>query len=151
MIYFIQNGKNGSIKIGYTKNKKSLESRIKTMQIGTPDELILIGTIIGNKKDEYDLHKKFHVCQIHGEWFNPDPNLLNFVSNVCKTNSFFCNYNNAELLKTKSLDMIITDIEINFINYALRQTKTKEDAARILKIDTRSLRYKIDKYKKYLN
>lgn len=32
MIYFIQNGTNGPIKIGYTKNTASLDLRLKGMQ-----------------------------------------------------------------------------------------------------------------------
>jgi hypothetical protein len=73
-VYFIQRGGDGPIKIGTTSNK--LRSRLREVQIGSPDPLYLIGHIRGL---EADVHIRFQRYRISGEWFEPHEDILNFV------------------------------------------------------------------------
>jgi len=76
MIYFIQNGQNGDIKIGTSQSPKK---RLAELQIGTPSKLKLLKTINGNKNDEMKLHQQFHHLKIRGEWFKLSDELLNYI------------------------------------------------------------------------
>jgi len=77
IIYFIQSGNNGPIKIGHTKF--NINSRLKSLQTGNPVKLILIKTIKGDLKKERKIQKKFYEDNIRGEWFLPSLKLLNYI------------------------------------------------------------------------
>jgi predicted GIY-YIG superfamily endonuclease len=84
-VYFIQNGKHGSIKIGVAAN---IEQRICEMQTGNPFELRLIASMeFSSRKQaigvETVLHKKFRRHHVRGEWFSPKIN-LGSISAACK-------------------------------------------------------------------
>ena len=79
MIYFIQSEENGYIKIGYSQNANTLETRLSTLQIGNPHRLTLLKTIEGDIKYEKVLHLVFADDRILGEWFEPTTSLLNFL------------------------------------------------------------------------
>ena len=69
VIYFIQCGENGPIKIGYTDN--GVETRMAQLQTGCPYELRLLWVYTGNDLTESQLHKEFAHERIRGEWFRP--------------------------------------------------------------------------------
>lgn len=77
MIYFVQGIQSKLIKIGYTDT--SLESRLKTLQSGSPDILRVIGTAHGSRREEQFLHRLFARYNVYGEWFNPSPELLDYI------------------------------------------------------------------------
>jgi hypothetical protein len=60
----------GGFKIGVTKG--SVESRIKTLQTGNSNEIILINKYesVNYRKIEGWLHQKFHMTRGSGEWFD---------------------------------------------------------------------------------
>jgi hypothetical protein len=74
VVYFIQRGADGPIKIGTTTYK--LTARLRDIQIGSPDPLYLIGHILGSEKDTHIRFKKYHIS---GEWFEPHEDILHFV------------------------------------------------------------------------
>jgi len=76
MIYFIQVGTDGPIKIGAAINP---EERVASLQTGCPDELKLIFT--SQKYTEKELQDKFSFDRIRGEWFKPY-NILKFIENL---------------------------------------------------------------------
>lgn len=88
IIYFIQAGKDGLIKIGYTSN---LKKRISTLQVSSPQKLRVRKTIINQEValaavperviriTEHNLHKRFKKYNAHGEWFYPSPEILHFI------------------------------------------------------------------------
>jgi hypothetical protein len=84
-LYFIRQGTNGPIKIGYTKNTIGLEERLGTLQTGNPILLQCIGFMNGTRQDEQTLHHRFHSQWIRGEWFYPEPILLDYISMNCAT------------------------------------------------------------------
>jgi hypothetical protein len=75
-IYFIQQGENGAIKIGYTTNP---EKRLKALATASPYRLHVRLVIEGSKKLEKDLHNKFAQWQLDGEWFEPCQEIMDFI------------------------------------------------------------------------
>lgn len=79
-LYFIRAGKKGPIKIGITWD---LDTRIAMLQTGNHEILYLMAAYKNNRKAvqtlEKELHKKFNNFKIHGEWFKPHPELIDFV------------------------------------------------------------------------
>ena len=81
MIYFLQGEQTRRIKIGYTT--RFIHSRMRALQIGSPDKLLFLGACPGNDKAEYELHNKFRKHHSHGEWFNESPELVSHIEKYC--------------------------------------------------------------------
>lgn len=77
MIYFIQYGIDGPIKIGIARNP---EWRLAKLQTACPYDLRLLATILGGASQEARLHQRFAEYWIRGEWFKPARALLEFIS-----------------------------------------------------------------------
>jgi hypothetical protein len=75
--YFIQGQVMRLIKIGLAKN---ISERLNTLQCGSPDNLVVLKTISGNVERVY--HKRFAHFRLHGEWFRPAPELLEFIKEL---------------------------------------------------------------------
>lgn len=74
-VYFIQS-QSGHIKIGYAKD---VASRLAALQCANPEPLTLIGTVAGTRGLEVSLHKRFDAHRRLGEWFDTDPEILNYI------------------------------------------------------------------------
>jgi hypothetical protein len=68
-IYFIQSGEHGPIKIGLSDKPTR---RLRQLQTGNPDELLLRHVIPGDLGGEKKLHTRFEPARIRGEWFGKD-------------------------------------------------------------------------------
>jgi len=68
-IYFIQGESGGSVKIGYATD---ITKRIKSLQTGFPETLIIVKSFPGNMKDEEAIHSEFGEFHLRGEWFKPE-------------------------------------------------------------------------------
>jgi len=69
-VYFIQSGKNGSIKIGEAQNTKE---RLKQLQIGNPEKLYLIGIIKNVPRImEKEIQAKFRKYHLRFEWYKAE-------------------------------------------------------------------------------
>jgi hypothetical protein len=79
-IYFIQGEATKNIKIGFSDDPKI---RLKGHQTGSGEKLILLKTVKGCKADETEIHNKLRHFRIHGEWFKPERELLDFIE-ACK-------------------------------------------------------------------
>ncbi|RLC17902.1 MAG: hypothetical protein DRI57_09140 [Deltaproteobacteria bacterium] len=77
MIYFIQLGTDGPIKIGTSENP---QARLAQLQTSNPEKLHLLGTMTGNNSMETKLHQTFSPFRLEGEWFSPASELLKFIS-----------------------------------------------------------------------
>jgi uncharacterized protein YozE (UPF0346 family) len=77
-IYFVQHGETGAIKIGYTT--LMIEKRIASLQTAASAPLKLLATLSGDRTTERDLHQRFAVHRRSGEWFDPHPDIIAFVS-----------------------------------------------------------------------
>lgn len=79
-VYFIQSVIGGPIKIGTSLFPRG---RLVDLQYYSPFKLRIIGTIKGEGyKKEAELHKKFRVYRLHGEWFEPAEALLNYIKTI---------------------------------------------------------------------
>ena len=76
LIYFIQQGNNGNIKIGYSKNPKK---RLIQLQTATISKLYIIGKISGNRQNEKEIHQYLFKHRLRGEWFKPVKEVLNII------------------------------------------------------------------------
>lgn len=79
MIYFLQQGKYGPIKIGYSSRGGAI--RKQGLQTGNPTPLVLLAEIPGTKDDEGRLQNRFDFCNVQGtkEWFYPVRELLEYI------------------------------------------------------------------------
>lgn len=75
-VYFIGGVKTGLVKIGHSTDAKF---RLMGMQVGSPDDLVLLMTLPGGKAEEEELHRRFGYCRVRGEWFAPDNRLWWFI------------------------------------------------------------------------
>lgn len=76
-IYFIQVGNDGDIKIGYSTN---IKSRMSTLQTSIPVTIKLLGYICGDITIEKELHKKFRIFKVKGEWFKCTKDIIDFIN-----------------------------------------------------------------------
>lgn len=76
VVYFIQRGDDGPVKIGYSRNPKG---RLVSLQTSIPERLCILGIVDGGKTEEMRLHRHFSAHCIHGEWFHPAPELLAYI------------------------------------------------------------------------
>lgn len=69
------------IKIGWSKD---VHARIRELQTGSPEDLVLLGFCHGDPTDERNLHHQFRHLRIRGEWFAADLTLQHFIKGVLK-------------------------------------------------------------------
>ena len=142
MIYFIQTGKAGPIKIGYTENKTTLKQRFDTLQSATPFKLFLLGTMDGNHKEEKGLHRKFKILQLAGEWFQVNDILINFIAGMGSGPDI----KNRDSSFPINLKKVLQEAEIKYITDAILLSKNKTHAAQLLGLSLTTLAYKFKLY-----
>ena len=78
MIYFIQSGRDGPIKIGVSDDPVA---RLRELQSASPRRLTIIGCRGGWHPLESRLHARFSRLRTDGgqEWFESDPELLDYI------------------------------------------------------------------------
>jgi hypothetical protein len=78
-VYFVQAVELRLIKIG---SAKRVWRRLSAIRVGSPDRLNLLGVIPTDQpvKLERELHEAFDYARSHGEWFNPNPELLALIA-----------------------------------------------------------------------
>jgi len=81
IIYFIQQGNGGSIKIGISSN---IEKRLASLQTGSPYKLKVLLTIKGSEKLEKEIHSKFAEYRLSGEWFKPVKQITDYINQKLK-------------------------------------------------------------------
>lgn len=69
-VYFIQAENGGPIKIGYSTDP---EARVRALQPGHPERLVLRRSFPGGSLEEAALHRIFARYRLQGEWFSPVP------------------------------------------------------------------------------
>jgi uncharacterized protein YozE (UPF0346 family) len=82
-IYFVQEKTSGQIKIGITS--LPIKQRLASLQTANPNPLCLIATLDGDRVTETELHQRFQSLRRSGEWFNPDPDLIQFIVELTQT------------------------------------------------------------------
>lgn len=72
MIYMIQAGINGPVKIGYSRSAKGVLDRKRVMQTANHLELKCKYGFPGNEKREREIQARYERFRIRGEWFSVD-------------------------------------------------------------------------------
>ena len=70
MIYLIEALGTGLVKIGYSNNPSK---RLSGLQTASPHDLTLFRVLPGEIEDEHDLHQRFSIHRVRGEWFAAGP------------------------------------------------------------------------------
>jgi hypothetical protein len=78
-VYFVHSPRLEMVKIGRTTDK--VEKRVATMQTGSADRLSILSTIETDDCAQLEglMHNMFWDRRSHGEWFEGDPDLLEFA------------------------------------------------------------------------
>lgn len=76
-VYFIRQGDDGPIKIGFTASNP--EKRKQQLQTSIADTLHTLLVLPGTRATESHYHARFADLRLRGEWFRPDPVLLDFI------------------------------------------------------------------------
>lgn len=83
VIYFIRVGDAGPIKIGWAKNGPL--RRLADLQIAHFEELKIVGVIrCESILEETLVHDRFRYLRIRGEWFEPAPEILDYIAQHAK-------------------------------------------------------------------
>jgi len=77
-VYYVRSA-SGLIKIGIADD---VAKRLATLQTGNAELLTVIATEPGGRARELTLHNRFHFARVRGEWFRPDPRLLQHIAEV---------------------------------------------------------------------
>jgi len=76
MVYINKNIVTGNFRIGKANNP---EDRLASHQSGNDCKLILVVAIEGGYPQESRIHKRFRHLLIHGSWYKPGKDLLEFI------------------------------------------------------------------------
>lgn len=79
MIYAIQAGRDGDIKIGYAFDTYK---RMSQLQTANSEPLRILKVISGNKKIEKKIHLDLADFRKAGEWFEAAPEVLKYIANL---------------------------------------------------------------------
>ncbi len=86
MIYFLQSGEGGPIKIGHTEGH--VNWRLRSLQHSSPYELRILGVEEGGRNMEQMLHRQFKAYRFRSEWFHPVQELLKHIDDIGGVESF---------------------------------------------------------------
>jgi hypothetical protein len=81
-IYFVQDTGSWEIKIGRAID---IRRRLASLQCGNPRWLAPLGTLVGDRVKEAELHLRFRHLRVIGEWHIPGADLLDFIRIHCET------------------------------------------------------------------
>lgn len=79
MIYFIQRGEDGPVKIGTSVDP---DTRLRTLQTAVPEPLKLLDVIPGDRKREVEIQRDLAPFRINREWFEPAAELLTYIRSL---------------------------------------------------------------------
>lgn len=67
------------IKIGIAAN---VDQRLCGLQNALPYRVVLLATMPGTHLDERQLHTRFDAYRLHGEWFKPEADLMEYIAKI---------------------------------------------------------------------
>lgn len=85
IIYFVHAVGTDFVKIGFTQQR--LSSRVFSLQVACPHELVPIAAFDGMQRYESIIHKRFAHLRVRREWFRLTEELRKFIAAVPVSNS----------------------------------------------------------------
>src|ERR1700722_17317361 len=79
-VYFIQQGEDGPVKIGFSSNFKKRLASLRSSKI----TIRLLGVLMGGRGEEYALHERFGQHRIVGEWLHAVRELVELATSLPK-------------------------------------------------------------------
>ena len=76
-VYFLLAPHSLCVKIGFTTHRP--QHRVTSLQSGSPEPLMLLGSVAGEIWLERGLHKRFKDLHVRGEWFALKPDLRDWL------------------------------------------------------------------------
>lgn len=76
VVYFVQAGPGGPIKVGWTQD---VDRRISELQTANAKKLVLLGTVSGTMETEASLHARFSHLRLEAEWFRDSAEIHTFL------------------------------------------------------------------------
>lgn len=76
LVYFVEAGRGGSIKIGWTQD---LDRRIAELQTANAKKLYVLGSVAGTLDDESAFHARFAHLRLEAEWFENSSEIRDFL------------------------------------------------------------------------
>lgn len=80
IVYVLQAGEGGPLKIGWTADLKRLRRRLRAIQTGAHADIVIRRLFQGEPGLERALHKRHRPARIRGEWFRPTAAMLALVT-----------------------------------------------------------------------
>ena len=77
-VYIIHCKDLATIRIGYSDNPFA---RLSQLQMGNSSELSIVSVFKGGREEEAELHDRFELNGVRGEWFSVDDNLVSELVN----------------------------------------------------------------------
>ena len=149
MVYFVQQGNKGPIKIGTSINPLR---RLSELQTSHHEQLNIIGVVEGDKTVEKVFHKLFEKFRLYGEWFKPSKDIIDCLLTFPQIALDPLEYSNREYVRpNKTLPQLLNALEKIIIKEALVVNGTQTGAAKTLGITKSLLQYKMKKYDLFPN
>lgn len=79
VVYFIQQGSAGPVKIGYCSGANGVDARLRALQCGNPVRLHIRRVVSGSIELETNLHRHLAGHRLMGEWFEPTSEVLRLL------------------------------------------------------------------------
>lgn len=79
IVYFLQADYGGPVKIGYTDD---LARMIANLQSSRAESIVVLAVMDGGVSAERELHSRFAVHHIRGEWYSPADDLMEFIKGL---------------------------------------------------------------------
>ena len=98
-VYFVRAG--DFIKIGWARD---VDARVDALQVASPVELRLLGTVEGSYDVERLMHSRFAHLRARGEWFRAEPDLLAYIAEHCGRSCTFVNDDDRIVLADLTLE-----------------------------------------------
>lgn len=129
IVYFVQEGSDGPIKIGFTR--QTVEHRLRSFETGNSSPLRILGWFAAEPFEERRWHKEFAACHKHGEWFYPTAHLLNAINAITATPA-------QDVLKTPRRALLLSPRQkvqewmvANGVDYDALAARSRYSAARL--------------------
>ena len=111
MVYFIQAGPGGPIKIGFTKN--DVKQRKMELQTGNPFKLKVLFTYNLPHPTESELHYKHSKHRLEGEWFKPHRDIKREI-NILQAKQSMSGFKKKSLGKKTRIQEAVDLIQIAY-------------------------------------
>ena len=79
MIYFVQRGNGGPVKIGRAVDH---HARIRSLQTASPEPLLVLAIAPGGAARESMIHQRLKPHRLSGEWYQPVPELHALIAEI---------------------------------------------------------------------